>query len=107
VNDLIKNIAGELKTLAITAAKDEAAAFTEDASAFLDRTKGDLCEWTTQLKNGEIDEDDFRWLLKMKKDVAEMQALKQKGIAKIRLEELQSKMLDAVAGAVLKAAIPI
>jgi hypothetical protein len=51
----------------------------------------------------EIDADDLEWLLDMKKDVAEMQALKRKGIAKIRTEELQKQMLAIVTTAISSA----
>ncbi|MFA6174132.1 MAG: hypothetical protein WC334_08525 [Kiritimatiellales bacterium] len=103
MNDIIESVLDELKTMAVTMAKDEAKAFSADAKDFLERAKDDVAKWTKQLKNGEITKEDFRDLLEMKKSVAEMQALKQKGIAKIRLEQLQNQMLDAVTSAVLKA----
>jgi hypothetical protein len=103
MNDIIESVLDELKTMAITMAKDEAEAFSADAKDFLERAKDDVAKWTKQLKNGEITKEDFRDLLEMKKSVAEMQALKQKGIAKIRLEQLQNQMLDTVTSAVLKA----
>jgi len=72
----------------------------DDASAFVDRTKDDLQKWVKQLKDGEINKDDFRDLLEMKKSVAEMQALTRKGMAKIRMEKLLDQMLDCISDSV-------
>ncbi|MGE4489639.1 MAG: hypothetical protein AB7E95_08860 [Kiritimatiellales bacterium] len=100
MNDLIGSILDGLKDLATTAAADEVEAFMQDASEFLGNTKDDLLKWAKQLKDGKIDEQDFRDLLEMKKSVAEMHALKRKGMAKIRLEKLMDQMLDCIVGAV-------
>lgn len=100
MQDLVKNILEQCEDAAKEMIKKEAEAFISDASEFLNKTKVDLLKWTTQFKQGEIDSDDLEWLLDMKKDVAEMQALKRKGIAKVRLEELQNQMISIVTTAI-------
>ena len=100
MQDLVKNILGQCEDAAKAMVKKEAEAFLSDAAAFLNKAKDDLQKWTVQFEQGEIDADDLEWLMDMKKDIAEMQALKRKGIAKIRLEELQNQMLSIVTTAV-------
>ena len=103
MKDLVKDILGQCEDAAKAMAAKEAKAFISDATAFLNQTKDDLQKWATQLEQREIDAGDLEWLLDMKKDVAEMQALKRKGIAKIRLEELQTQMLSIVTSAISSA----
>ena len=103
MTDLMKDILNKCEGAAKAMIKHEAEAFLSDATAFITGTKDDLQEWTAQFQEGEIDADDLEWLMDMKKDVAEMQALKRKGIAKIRLEELQNQMLSIVTSAISSA----
>ena len=100
MQNLLKNILEQCGDAAKKMAKEEAKAFVADASSFLDRTKDDLVKWQKQFAADEIDADDLQWLLDMKRDVAEMQALKRKGIVKIRLEQLQNQMLDIVVSSI-------
>lgn len=101
--NLMKSILDQCKQAAQRMAANEAQAFVADAKGFLQHTENDLAKWQTQYVNGEIDADDLKWVLGEKKDVADMQALKRKGIAKIRLDELQQEMLDIVVSTISKA----
>ena len=68
----------------------------KDGSAFLDRTKEDLRRWTKLLAQGDLSQDDFEWLVAGKKDLAEMEALKQAGLALVRLERFQNALISLV-----------
>jgi hypothetical protein len=103
MQDVVKDILGKCGDAAKTMAAKEAKAFLSDATAFLNKTKDDLQKWALQFEQGEIDADDLEWLIDMKKDLAEMQALKRKGIARIRTEELQNQMLSIVTTAISSA----
>lgn len=103
MQDLMKVILSKCEDAAKVMLTKEAEAFISDSTSFLNQTKDDLQKWATQFEQGEIDADDLEWLLDMKKDVAEMQALKHKGIAKIRLEQLQNQMLSIVTSAISSA----
>ncbi|MEX2347927.1 MAG: hypothetical protein WD511_01805 [Balneolaceae bacterium] len=74
----------------------------KDAGAFAVKTRDDLEKWAKMLKEGELSVKDFEYLLKAKKDFAEMEALKQKGLTQARLDKLKADILDVVAGAVRK-----
>lgn len=75
----------------------------KDAKSFAQNTKEDLIRWSKQLKDGELSQEDFEFLLKAKKDLAEMEALKQRGLAQVKLDKLKLAIIDAVAGSVKKA----
>jgi hypothetical protein len=68
----------------------------KDGNAFLDRTKEDLRRWTKLLAQGDLSQDDFEWLVAGKKDLAEMEALKQAGLALVRLERFQNALISLV-----------
>jgi hypothetical protein len=45
---------------------------------------------------------DFEFLLKGKKDLAEMEALKQLGLSKVRLDKITNGIIDVITGSVIK-----
>jgi hypothetical protein len=68
----------------------------KDGNAFLDRAEEDLRRWTKLLAQGDLSQDDFEWLVAGKKDLAEMEALKQAGLALVRLERFQNALISLV-----------
>ncbi len=68
----------------------------KDGNAFLDRTEEDLRRWTKLLAQGDLSQDDFEWLVAGKKDLAEMEALKQAGLALVRLERFRNALISLV-----------
>lgn len=62
-------------------------AATSDGEDFVAQTRDDLERWTQELAAGQIDEDEFMWLIGCKKDLAELLALKQKGLSEAKLDE--------------------
>ena len=68
----------------------------KDGNAFLDRAEEDLRRWTKLLAQGDLSQDDFEWLVAGKKDLAEMEALKQAGLALVRLERFQNSLISLV-----------
>jgi hypothetical protein len=73
--------------------KDEA---INDGKDFLDKSKDDLKRWSELLAQGKITKDDFEWLLLGRKDLAVMDALKQKGMAKKKLDTFAKGILETV-----------
>lgn len=74
----------------------------KDAKSFALNTKEDLIKWSKQLKDGELSQEDFEFLLNAKKDLAEMEALKQRGLAQVKLDKLKMAVINTVAGSVKK-----
>lgn len=85
-----------IKNLAKKTVKDFADEALNDGKAFLKETENDLKRWTKLLASGDLSQDDFKWLVQSKKDVAEMVALKQKGLALATIDSFRQGMLDLV-----------
>jgi hypothetical protein len=80
----------------------QAAADTRD---FLDQSRADIERWAGELTRGEIDEDDLASLMRGEKDLAEMRALKQAGLAQVSLDTFTNGVIDIAISAIV-AAIP-
>ena len=79
--------------------KDE---LIKDGNSFLEKTKSDLERWTQGLSTGALNQEDFEYLLKAKKDLAEMEALKQIGLTQIRIDKITNGIIDVIAGSAIK-----
>ena len=95
-NDFWENLKKGLEELAKKNCKEFIKAAEKDGKAFFDKTKEDLQRWTKLLAQGDLSQDDFKWLVAGKKDLAEMEALKQVGLALVRLERLQNALISLV-----------
>ena len=82
--------------------KEHSKAAGKDASAFLEKARADLERWTLELAEGKLTNDDFAFLVKGKKDLAEMEALKQAGLALVRIDQFRNSVFDLVIGTALK-----
>ena len=85
VEDLAKSTISDYKEQALI-----------DADAFVSESKSDLQRWTGMLANKQLTQDDFAWLIKGRKDVAELKALKQSGLALVRVDRFKSALMDLV-----------
>jgi len=79
--------------------KDE---LLKDGNEFVKKTKKDLERWTEGLASGALSKADFEFLLKGKKDLAEMEALKQLGLSKIKVSKITNSVIDVVVGSAVK-----
>lgn len=96
--DFLDTLAERIGSLAVGSLKDFKAAITKDGKAFLEKAKQDLERWTELLASGQLTKDDFEWLVKGKKDLAELAALKEAGLAKARLDKFRSSLVELVIG---------
>lgn len=74
----------------------------KEAGDFASKTRDDIEGWSKQLKEGKMGIKDFEFLLKSKKDLAEMETLKQKGLGQAKLDKLKADILNTVVGSVKK-----
>ena len=79
--------------------KDE---LLKDGNEFVKKAKKDLERWTEGLASGALSRADFEFLLKGKRDLAEMEALKQLGLSKIRVNKITNGVIDVVVGSAVK-----
>ena len=79
--------------------KDE---LLKDGNEFVKKAKKDLERWAEGLASGALSKADFEFLLKGKRDLAEMEALKQLGLSKIRVNRITNGVIDVVVGSAVK-----
>lgn len=74
-----------------------------DTQDFLATSREDIERWTGELARGEIDEDDLESLIRAERDVAEMRALKQAGLAQVNIDTFTKGVLDIAVNAIVAA----
>jgi hypothetical protein len=97
------NIEKETVTLAKTILHGYAGEALKDAQAFRVRVEQQMHEWSQDLRNGEITQKNFASLVRGERDLAEMQALKQVGLAQVALDTFTSGFMEIVLNAALAA----
>lgn len=101
-DDFLELLKDDLLDLAKDFGDDLKDEIIDDGTAFAQNAKEDLEEWTRMVANGELSQEDLEWLIEAKKDLAKMEALKQKGVAKAKIDNLRSAIMETVAGSVFK-----
>ncbi|WP_423126748.1 hypothetical protein [Gaoshiqia sp. Z1-71] len=91
--DSLKNEVIKLASSSLKSYKKEA---QSDALRVAEELKEDLKAWTIQLATGEMAAKDFEFLILAKKELIEMTALKQKGLAKIKIDEFKTGLLNCI-----------
>jgi hypothetical protein len=79
--------------------RDEAIA---DGNQLLADIKEDLERWLLLLANGELKTWEFEWLVNSDKSLVKMHALKQAGLAAIRIQQFSMSVLNLIVDASLK-----
>ena len=81
--------------------------FIEEAktnvSNFLESSKNDLKSWLKALAEKQLSPDDFKSLVKTKCALAEMDALKEKGLAEIQLQNFRNGVINLIVTSVMNA----
>ena len=101
-NTFINSVQSELETLVKENYKMFKNEAIIDAEKFLQKTKSDLQDWTSMLIEGKLSKKDYEWLVKGKKDLAEMHTLKQKGMAHIQIQKFRDDVINIVVNNALK-----
>jgi hypothetical protein len=95
-DDFLENLKKGLEELAKKNWAEFREAAEKDGKAFVEKTKEDLRRWTKLLAQGDLSKDDFEFLVAGKKDLAEMEALRQAGLTLVRLERFQNALISLV-----------
>lgn len=74
-----------------------------NVSTFLESSKNDLTSWLEALATKQLSQEDFKSLLKSKCALAEMDALKEKGLAEIQLQNFRNGVINLVVTSVMNA----
>lgn len=73
-----------------------------DGKAYVEKMKSDLERWTKLLGTRDLTPDDFEWLMVGKRDLAELVALKQIGLAKVTLDRFINGLIDTIVSTAFK-----
>lgn len=101
-DDFLDTLKDELFDLAADHLDDFKDQAVDDVEEFLDGAEEDMRRWTTLLAEDKISEDDFKSLVKGQKDLAQMEALEQAGLAAVELDRFRENLIDRVAGVARK-----
>lgn len=104
-NAILKSIEEQSKTLAELLVRQFTKQAVADAKDFLEKSSGDIERWAGELAREEIDEDDLASLMRGEKDLAEMRALKQAGLAQVSIDTFTNGLLEIAINAIM-AAVP-
>jgi hypothetical protein len=74
----------------------------EDSKKFLTEVKDDVQRWISLLAEGKLTSDDLGWLIKGKREVAELLFLKEKGLAKPDLDKFFEGLLETILSTAFK-----
>jgi hypothetical protein len=101
-NDFVSTLKNDLLDFAKENFEEYKEELVKDGVSFFEKTKSDVERWTEGLSSGALSPTDFEFLLKGKKDLAEMEALKQTGLAQVQLDKLTNGIIDVITGSVVK-----
>src|SRR5437879_6171641 len=65
-----------------------------DVQDFLEQSRNDLKRWTDELAHHQLDKAEFQSLVRGERDLAQMRALKQAGLAQVKIDTFTSGLLD-------------
>lgn len=99
---LLRELKDGIAQLVAQTLHDHRKAAVADAAAFLKKTQADLDRWGRGLAAGTLTPEDFAFLVKGKRDLAEMQALKQAGLALVRIDQFRNAVIDLVIETAIK-----
>lgn len=95
-DDIFKTLKKQVEDLARLVVKNYVKEAVKDGRKFLEETKESLQRWTLLLIDKKITTQDFEWLVMSQQDLAQMIALKQAGLAQIRIEQFRNSLLSLV-----------
>jgi hypothetical protein len=86
----------EVLNIVTTGAGEFANAAAADAKIFLNKAKDDLLALTQEYAAGKLSDKEYKHLVLGLKNLAEMEGLKQAGLAQIKIDELKNNIINTV-----------
>lgn len=95
-NELFTSLGDEIGRLAKDSLHGYAGEARSDAEEFLEATKDDLKNWTIAYAQGKMSKEELKDLIKGKKNLMQMIALKQKGLGRIRIDKFRDDVIEVI-----------
>ena len=102
-DDLFQQLKDGITGLAKSTVKKYVNEAKDDGKSLLESMKDKLQRWTKLLINGDLTTSDFEWLVNSQKDLVQMTALKQAGLAAIRIDQFKNSVLNLVVDTIFSA----
>ena len=102
-NGFISSLEDGIKKLASETLGGHKDIAIRDSKEFIEKTKTDLKKWTDELARGELSQNDFKFLVAGKKDLAELHGLKQAGLTLVKIESFKNGVIDIIVKAAFNA----
>ena len=103
IDNILKDAEKQIAELAEKLFKQFTKQAIADGKDFLNEARDDLERWVGELERNEIDQSNFESLVRGQKDEAEMRALKQAGLAQVKIDTFTNGVLDIVINAAFAA----
>jgi hypothetical protein len=99
--NVLETLKTEVTNLALLTVNNYKSEATADALNMLNMMKENLSTWTIELADGMISAKDFEFLVLGQKELIEMIALKQAGLAMIQVDEFKNGILNLIVKTVI------
>ncbi len=99
---ILEDFKNELINLSSDLKDDMKDALLKDGLCFMDRSRADLEKWSNLFVAGQLTREDLEWLVRSQKDLIEMEALKQKGLALAGIDRYKNAVARSALNAVFK-----
>ncbi|WP_419803285.1 hypothetical protein [Mucilaginibacter sp.] len=100
LDQFYQNIESGVESLAKSTLHDYATQAKSDGQTTVDGMKEYLQQWKLEVEEGALTLEDLKYLLKEAAAVTEMAALKEAGLAAIRIDEFRLGITNVITGAV-------
>ena len=94
LNALVGNLKNDVTALALSSIQNYAAEAKADGLKFVESIKTDLKTWATEFAEGKMSKEDVEFLVLAKKELIEMNALKQAGLGLIKIDAFRNSLLN-------------
>jgi hypothetical protein len=95
-DSLFTTLLNNITALAKEQLKDYVSQAVTDGENMLQQLKQQLQQWTQELQTGELTGNDFAFLLQGEKEEVEMVALKQEGLAAVRIDMFKAALVNMI-----------
>ena len=94
--NLVETLKTEVTNLALSTGNNYKSEATADALNMLNMMKENLSTWTMELADGKMSTKDFEFLVLGQKELIEINAMKQAGLAMIQVDEFKNSILNLI-----------
>ena len=98
---IYKELKDSVINIAVSSYKNYKNAVISDVTSYLAKVKDKIEEYTLQLSKNDLSEDEFKFNVDGLKELCEMKALAQCGVAQIELDKLKLKIGNTIVTTIL------